>query len=633
MANKKGYGIFVLILTLSVIFGAYLGFVRFNSENKSRAVELAMDLNDLKKMAAYEKKPLAPILDEIRKLGVSAVGVFEETLPDANAAGEIYYAKGSGLLKLPNALFKQVKISPEKTYIYFPQETVKSRVADQLRCALGDGNVRQLSPAILEINAIEEELRPLGLGISGSQQAFLSAKGFAIIPRVWDDPHYNANNIEQKISGLKGYGTIIFDGERIIGFPTVIPALAAAMKNNGIKYGYIEVVKQEGDIRLRHLMGDESVRVHSVSRDELVKIEQEEALDRYLRAVRERGVRLIYLRPFLPPQITEPPIENNLKYLGQLKTKLEGAGFRLAGQETADNLRLQGWQLILLGAGVLVGAIFLLLQFVALPVWGSYLLFLAGLAGMLLIGPKYSLIMQKLLALSAAIVFPSYAVISSFSKDRLHPYHGMRDAIFLVVNILIETSLGIFLLVGLLSDSRFMSGIETFPAVKLALVLPVLIVAAFFWLKASEGKLMDRLFDLLNTKVNLSAILGGAVALLALAFLLARSGNFILPVPAFEKYFRDWLEMVLFVRPRTKEFMIGYPFLMLAAVYYLRGNRTWLWLLAAVGAIAPISVFNTFSHIHTPIMVSLVRTFNGLLLGILIGGIVLFLIDRYYKDK
>jgi hypothetical protein len=119
--------------------------------------------------------------------------------------------------------------------------------------------------------------------------------------------------------------------------------------------------------------------------------------------------------------------------------------------------------------------------------------------------------------------------------------------------------------------------------------------------------------------------------LAAIGILVARSGNFTLPVPGFEKNLRGFLETVLFVRPRTKEFLIGYPFLLLAATFYLRGQRQWLWLLAAIGAIAPISVFNTFSHIHTPVMISIIRTLNGLVLGLVIGALVVYITDRYRK--
>jgi ABC-type nitrate/sulfonate/bicarbonate transport system permease component len=84
------------------------------------------------------------------------------------------------------------------------------------------------------------------------------------------------------------------------------------------------------------------------------------------------------------------------------------------------------------------------------------------------------------------------------------------------------------------------------------------------------------------------------------------------------------------VRPRTKEFLVGYPFLFLTAFYYLKGRREWLWLLAAIGGVAPISVFNTFSHIHTPVMISLTRTLNGLVLGIVIALLVGWLVERFF---
>jgi predicted lysophospholipase L1 biosynthesis ABC-type transport system permease subunit len=102
-------------------------------------------------------------------------------------------------------------------------------------------------------------------------------------------------------------------------------------------------------------------------------------------------------------------------------------------------------------------------------------------------------------------------------------------------------------------------------------------------------------------------------------------------VPGIEKIFRDILENILYIRPRTKEFLIGYPFLFLAAARYLRGEKKWLWFLAALGAIAPISVFNAFSHIHTPIMVSMIRTVNGLVLGIIFGWIVVAIANRFYN--
>ncbi|HVN66849.1 MAG TPA: DUF5693 family protein, partial [Candidatus Sulfotelmatobacter sp.] len=360
---------------------------------------------------------------------------------------------------------------------------------------------------------------------------------------------------------------------------------------------------------------------------------KEEALDRFVRAARERSVRVIYLRPFLPPQIDAFPVAYNLNYLKELKAKLESAGFKLGPLTATADLRIKGWELTLLGTGVLIGGLLLLDTFVQLPVWLMAICLLLGVSGIVLAGGTgQTVLLQKALAFTAAVVFPSYAVIVTLSRPLKGVPLPLWDALFLVVNILAETSIGIFIMVGLLADANFMGGIETFPAVKFALVLPVLIVAAYFLLRSGPGSLKDKLLAYLRTQVSLAAVLGGLLGLGALAVLLARSGNFVLPVPAAEKHFRDWLELVLFVRPRTKEFLIGWPFLYLAAIYYYKRSSRWLWLLAAIGVIGPISVFNSFSHIHTPLLISLIRTFNGLVLGLVVGLVAGLILNRFIKE-
>jgi len=623
MAKKLGTMFLSAVLTVAVILGAYLGLVRFFSESGSRNVELVVDLRDLKTMAAYEKKPLAPILDQIRQIGLGEIGVFEETLPDASALGEIYYAKGSGIIRLKGFLsnLKIGGIKPDATYIYTPDLKVMKRIYDQLRWALGDKSLHLVNPQVLMVDETEEELRDLGLGMSEAQQKFLEKKGFKIVPRVWHDPRYHLGNLDAKISGLKGFSLVIFDGDKIIGYPDAIPALAEALKKYNLKYGAVEIVKQDGDSKLRQLMGQAVVRVHSVPKDELEKINKEEALDRFVRAVRERGIQVIYLRPFLPPQIDGNPVEYNLAYFTALRDKLAAAGFTLGPAEKGPALQVASWQVVLLAAGVFAGFVFLIDLFVPLPIAIMLVIFLACWLPIAFIAdPLHVLRIQKFLAWLAAVVFPSYAVIATFSRNRKPSVHLFYDSVMAIINVLAETSLGIFLMIGLLADYRFMSGVEVFPSVKTALVLPMLIIALYFIFKlGGEGRLRDRLRSYLATKITLGNAIVGVLVLAALGVLVARSGNFSLPVPGFEKYFRNWLEMVLYIRPRTKEFLVGYPLLFLTAYYYFKGERQWLWLLAALGAIAPISVFNSFSHIHTPIMVSVMRTFNGLALGVVIS--------------
>ncbi|MFH1387350.1 MAG: DUF5693 family protein [bacterium] len=600
-----GKNILIIILTVAVLLGGYLGFKRFMVEQASRQVEIVVDLKGLKKIANLEKRPLAQILKKVKELGITELGIYEETLTIAAAKGEIQY-KNSTEFKT------NIQVNNSQNY---------ERLINQLRLVLGNNGVRPVGNNVIQINEAEEELRELGLGITAAEKNDLEQKGFSLVPRILNDPRYNKTNIRQKIETIGKHDLVIFDGEDILGSPDALPELAAAMKTNKIKYGFVEIVKQKGDQKLKKLMQGETFRVHSVPKDELKKITKEEALDRFCRAARERGVKVFYLRPFLPPELKGPVVDYNLQYFGEVKGKLEKAGFVVGKVAPETKLQVRTWQIICLGLGVVVSGSFLLNLFVPLSTSLMFLALMVAAVMMALISANGgTLLLQKLLAFSAGVIFPAYAVTSTFSVKR-EGWNGVR----FILNILAETFIGIFIMVGLLADYRFMSGTYVFPGVKLVLILPVLIVAGYFLLQQGKGKLLDYL----NSKVTIMSVLVGAVALGALGILVARSGNFVLPVPGFEKTFRNWLEVLLFIRPRTKEFLIGYPFIYLAAVHYLRGEKTWLWLLAAVGVIAPISVFNTFSHIHTPILVSLIRTFNGLILGLIFGALASWLYQKY----
>src|SRR5262249_39008283 len=81
------------------------------------------------------------------------------------------------------------------------------------------------------------------------------------------------------------------------------------------------------------------------------------------------------------------------------------------------------------------------------------------------------------------------------------------------------------------------------------------------------------------------------------------------------------------VRPRTKEFLVGHPALIVAlALWALARGRAWIVPLLCVGAIGQESLVNSFCHLHTPIALTLARTWNSLWLGSLIGLAVLPLV-------
>jgi hypothetical protein len=97
--------------------------------------------------------------------------------------------------------------------------------------------------------------------------------------------------------------------------------------------------------------------------------------------------------------------------------------------------------------------------------------------------------------------------------------------------------------------------------------------------------------------------------------LLARTGNINLPLAGAEQQVRSVLENLLVARPRTKEFLIGYPALVVAGVAASLGWRRVGLAFALAGTIGTAGAINSFSHLHTPLVYTVWRTGNALLLG------------------
>jgi len=242
---------------------------------------------------------------------------------------------------------------------------------------------------------------------------------------------------------------------------------------------------------------------------------------------------------------------------------------------------------------------------------------------------------SQVLALVAALAFPTLSLIAVFSQDEraAGPWAGrgaglIGQSVLRLWGLSAMTALGGVMVAGLLSQWAFMLEIRGFLGVKPAHIIPIvvfgLVLAAA---DAPRGELWARLRAWARQPLLLEYGIAVIVIGLAAVFALGRTGNAGLPVlGGLELKSRILLEHLVVARPRTKEYLIGHPFMVLTFALSALGLRRWVLPTAIIGAIGQVGLVNSFSHIHTPLVYVLLRTLYALIFGSIIGAALVILL-------
>jgi hypothetical protein len=189
--------------------------------------------------------------------------------------------------------------------------------------------------------------------------------------------------------------------------------------------------------------------------------------------------------------------------------------------------------------------------------------------------------------------------------------------------------LGALAVVGILSSPLAMEEIERFRGVRLVLALPPLIALGLYLFDKRFGSGAQRARDVFLSPVLTYQLVAGVVIVGLGALMLIRSGNESEVSPsAFELTLRHALTHILSVRPRFKEFLVGVPCLMLLPALFPAHRRAIGWLLALGIGVGIGDVIDTFSHLHTPLEISILRIVNGVVIGAIIGAIAIWIYRR-----
>jgi hypothetical protein len=659
----RRYPVLVACTVLGILASVVTLSQRYTLERGYRTVEITADGDDWGTLARRDGVDRDTLYRSLYDRGVRSVTLYAASLTRLSDDGELAFMTGSDVLNaqrtgaLGGALLdmaREGRIRTNSTYVLGPAPVlslVQHGFAEQLGVAAA--TMRTGSGPVLEIGARGREIQDASLGVLPQRVEQLKAHQLSTELRILNFHDVAPGGLDAFFAQLRSVGvpfTFIFDRDQVLGYETLIPDVAAQMKASGFVFGRIEAFsakrKQKGEDELTTAITPDVIRVFSMAPEELSASTPDDARDKFLLAAHERNNRILYVRPFLTTTAGVGEMQTNLDYVASIGDSLQQAGYKLGKAVPMPVLDTPAPLFGLAALGALAATAIAAAEVSAAfshPV-SSRALGLGVAFGVVLtlavLSVHHVTLWRQALAFLAALAFPTlammYLIPGARRRDAGAPPDGPPVSLWRALTrgiaglwaVSAVTVLGAFVMAALLSEWQFMMEFREFLGVKLAHIIPIVTIGLLLAAAdAPPGELWRRLRAWLRQPLLLEYGLAIIVIATVVVFALGRTGNSGLPLlGGVELKSRVVLERVLIARPRTKEYLVGDPFMVLAFALAAVGLRRWVLPAAMIGAIGQVGLINSFSHIHTPLVYAIVRTLYSLVIGSLLGAVLVGLL-------
>lgn len=668
------------ILILVGVAAAALALVpRVRAEQAGRHVDIVLDYYALEDLCQSEGADFQATLERFRQAGVTSLSYSEQQLAHLVSTGRLAcYNDGDFVRALrsrrellpvgvpsaeavnsggPGSDPARPRVQPGRLYLVSGDPRMLQALHEWLGLILGKdrvapwpnldpgqwSRVSSSQPGVLQVASSEKALSASGMGFLPSDLEQARKKRLGVWVRPENRGHFQPADIERYFQMLASTPDspvrgVIFEGlaNEVMGFPDALDTTVDSLRQHKILFGNIEVptvdAAQKGSRTLGLKLSDRTVRVMSVSSAQQLKLTPADAIDKFELGVRERNIRVVYARFFANADPGKSLVDTNVEYLALLSKTLREAGYVNSWASPLPALAPLGILVVLIALGVTAATVLTAREL--LPIASR--LEWAALAASLVLSSGLVLIHKPLLwswALVASLVFPVLGMALVLPQlGRLSPQDTaatvLRKSIGWLLWMTAITMAGSVCVAGVQASTTYMLSVEQFRGIKAVMVgVPLLVLVQFLTRSAPQPRTLGHILGKPVAFWHLGAL---AVLAAAAVFYIARTGN-TAPGAASdsERVVRTFLENLLVVRPRFKEFAFAWPAWTAACVLAWRGRASGaLWLLVLATAVGQADVIDTFAHIHTPFLISLLRIVNGLWLGIAVSVVTALAIMR-----
>lgn len=651
--------VLVFFIFFGLLSGIYLVYERYKVEAVQNHIENVVNYDAVLRAAAFEKRPLDQTLQEVKDAGVTGMAIYDRTLQKMNDAGEVVVLRAANLEGVSfYDLDHQAK--PGATYVFAVGGRYDQfkEVTDDLIVRLGADKVtlRQTNRGLaLELMQPNEALMDMNLSLSRVQAKQVIAHGFDVIARptnIKNETRDDIKHVLDRLEGLPNVTGIIFVGKDVLGYPNDISYTLRRLQNMRIPVIGIESTdqlqyeRQDGFLQMSQALNYSTGRVFTISDDYLKKLQPEEVTQQFYISDMERNIRINLLPIYDKGVGNQTALSTSLSYMKDLKEKLASRGYEFGRPSIYPYYYPSLIPLVITFLGIIALFVFTVNLLLPLSTYRQLLAFLAlTFASIIIYALTSGTLLRQVLGISAAITAPVASLILCMDCWKMRQAQGKvygvirsigEGAVYTAAAVCMAAIGGIYV-ASVLGSNDFFMEFSIYRGVKITFVLPI-VLAVIAYLERFplwKGRTVSNLTDIKNISkdffladVKVWTIVTFMIIGIVAFIFVGRSGHTSgVPVPAIELELRRFLENTLFARPREKEFMIGYPAMMFAVYALLRRwPLVWHFIFTISAVIGLGSMVETFAHIRTPVIMSIMRGIDGLWLGIVLGifGIIVF---------
>jgi len=524
MLTKRNI-IFLLIVFLAVFLALIISIKKIILESNNNNIEVCIDFQKFEKICNIEGGDIYSGFQILLKSGINSVLIHEDTLNSLANSSQISVMSGNELLKnlrslaVINPMIKNIiekkSIKSNYTYIIVSDSKLHDRIYGELKIRFKDDELKttvktenialesgvESEPLyMISVSGVSGELHNLGLGFNPKTLSLVNNLGFSIVLGISNSNFLTVNQIDRLIENIQsvpGLSSVLIEGGVVPGYSQsdtknvdYFGKKVAELSKIKAKFALMENEEVLSLGSISQYLSHMTVKGHRMSSTgalpPLNLHEYNLTIDRFLRAVRERNVKLLVFEGINEKVLGVPTnlLMQNFNFLQSLVQKVKSSGFNIKSSASIESDLATPIIIVIISWGVLVLYILFFEYVFKMPRKISYLVLISFMAFILIFTLKFysSVAMtyyRQTLAFMCAVIIPMIGVLYKFkyesdSDGGVNFYAIFYRSVFCLLNVIFATALLSTLIIGLLSSAEFVNGIEIYPAVKSTWALAIL---------------------------------------------------------------------------------------------------------------------------------------------------------------